>query len=132
MNALDVVGGCGRKAVGESLRPGLVNGARKNAVYLGWDLRSSSHAFSILPLGRELYARIFPVGKHTFVPCGSGSLECSDRAQPEEDQSRVLASLDKVCPKCAHVITPAKVRRIDFERIECPVCGERFAPGPKK
>ena len=24
-----------------------------------------------------------------------------------------------------------QVRRIDFERIECPVCGEQFAPRPR-
>jgi predicted RNA-binding Zn-ribbon protein involved in translation (DUF1610 family) len=44
---------------------------------------------------------------------------------------KVRASLDAVCPKCGKVIPPAEVRRIDFERIECPVCGERFAPRPK-
>ena len=32
------------------------------------------------------------------------------------------------CPKCGRVIPPAEVRRVDFERIECPVCGERFVP----
>jgi hypothetical protein len=42
----------------------------------------------------------------------------------------VQASLDKVCPKCGRVISPAEVRRIDFERIERPVCGELFVPGP--
>jgi ribosomal protein L37AE/L43A len=41
---------------------------------------------------------------------------------------KVRASLDVVCPKCGRVIPPAEVRRIDFERIECSVCGERFAP----
>ena len=41
---------------------------------------------------------------------------------------KVRASLDKVCPKCGALISPAEVRRIDFERIECPVCGEQFAP----
>jgi hypothetical protein len=35
-------------------------------------------------------------------------------------------SLDAVCPKCGGLIPPAEVRRIDFDRIECPVCGERF------
>jgi predicted RNA-binding Zn-ribbon protein involved in translation (DUF1610 family) len=45
---------------------------------------------------------------------------------------KVLASVDAVCPKCGKLISPVEVRRIDFERIECPVCGERFAPGPKK
>jgi ribosomal protein S27AE len=43
---------------------------------------------------------------------------------------KVLASLDKVCPKCGHVISPAEVKRIDFEHIECPACGEQFAPQP--
>jgi predicted RNA-binding Zn-ribbon protein involved in translation (DUF1610 family) len=45
---------------------------------------------------------------------------------------KVKASLDHVCPKCGGLITPAQVRRIDFERIECPVCGERFVPSPRK
>jgi ribosomal protein S27AE len=44
---------------------------------------------------------------------------------------KVLASLDAVCPKCGKSISPAEVRRIDFERIECPVCGERFVPRPR-
>jgi predicted RNA-binding Zn-ribbon protein involved in translation (DUF1610 family) len=41
---------------------------------------------------------------------------------------RVRASLDAVCPKCGKVIPPAEVRRIDFESIECPVCGGPFVP----
>jgi ribosomal protein S27AE len=41
---------------------------------------------------------------------------------------KVQASLDAVCPKCGKAISPAEVRRIDFERMECPACGERFAP----
>jgi hypothetical protein len=45
--------------------------------------------------------------------------------------AKVQASLDVVCPKCAGLITPAQIRRIDFDRIECPVCGERFAPVPR-
>jgi ribosomal protein S27AE len=40
----------------------------------------------------------------------------------------VLGSLNTVCPKCGCSIPPAQVRRIDFERIECPACGERFTP----
>jgi ribosomal protein S27AE len=44
---------------------------------------------------------------------------------------KVQASLYKVCPKCGGLIPPAEVRRIDFERIECPVCGEQFVPSPK-
>jgi len=43
---------------------------------------------------------------------------------------KVRASLDAACPKCGKLIPPAEVRRIDFERIECPVCGEQFVPVP--
>ncbi len=43
---------------------------------------------------------------------------------------KVQASLDVVCPKCGKAISPAEIRRVDFERIECPACGERFALCP--
>jgi ribosomal protein L37AE/L43A len=42
---------------------------------------------------------------------------------------KVQASLDAVCPKCGKKISPAEVRRVDFQNIICPVCGERFTPG---
>ena len=42
---------------------------------------------------------------------------------------KVLASLNTVCPKCECSITPDKIRRIDFERMICPECGERFKAG---
>jgi ribosomal protein S27AE len=42
------------------------------------------------------------------------------------NREKVLASLDKTCPKCGFTITPDLVKRVDFERIECPQCGERF------
>jgi len=45
---------------------------------------------------------------------------------------KVRAALDAVCPKCRKVIPPAEVRRIDFERIECPACGEQFVPVPRR
>jgi len=45
---------------------------------------------------------------------------------------KVLASLNTVCPKCGYSITPEKIRRIDFERMQCPECGERFRPREKK
>ena len=45
---------------------------------------------------------------------------------------KVRASLDAICPKCEALIPPAQVRRIDFERIECPVCGEQFLPHPSR
>jgi ribosomal protein S27AE len=41
---------------------------------------------------------------------------------------KVLASLDKTCPKCGFTITPDLVKRLDFERMECPKCGEKFQP----
>jgi predicted RNA-binding Zn-ribbon protein involved in translation (DUF1610 family) len=47
------------------------------------------------------------------------------------DLKKVQASLDVVCPKCGGLIPRADVRRIDFERIECPVCGEQFVPVPR-
>jgi len=40
----------------------------------------------------------------------------------------VLALLDTTCPKCRFTITPDLVKRVDFERIECPKCGEKFQP----
>jgi ribosomal protein S27AE len=40
----------------------------------------------------------------------------------------VMAALNAVCPKCGCTIPPAKIRRIDFEQMECPECGERFIP----
>jgi len=42
------------------------------------------------------------------------------------DLDKVLASLNTTCPKCGFIITPDPVRRLDFERIECPKCGEKF------
>jgi ribosomal protein S27AE len=45
---------------------------------------------------------------------------------------KVRASLDAVCPKCGKLVPPAEVRRIDFERNECPVCGERFVPATRE
>ena len=41
---------------------------------------------------------------------------------------KVMASLNTVCPKCGCTITPDRIRRIDFERIECPECRARFVP----
>jgi ribosomal protein S27AE len=48
------------------------------------------------------------------------------------NREKVMASLDAVCPKCGALISPAEVRRIDFEHIECPVCGEQFVRSPRK
>jgi ribosomal protein L37AE/L43A len=43
---------------------------------------------------------------------------------------KVLASLDTMCPRCEKAISPAEVRRADFDLMECPACGEKFAPIP--
>jgi predicted RNA-binding Zn-ribbon protein involved in translation (DUF1610 family) len=48
------------------------------------------------------------------------------RRNKKIDLQKVLASFDIVCPKCRHVITPSEVRRIDFEQMQCPACGEVF------
>jgi hypothetical protein len=37
-----------------------------------------------------------------------------------------------MCPKCGATITPDLVKRVDFERIECPRRGETFQPGAKE
>jgi predicted RNA-binding Zn-ribbon protein involved in translation (DUF1610 family) len=42
------------------------------------------------------------------------------------DLEKVQTSLDKTCPKCGFTITPDQAKRVDFERIECPKCGEKF------
>jgi ribosomal protein L37AE/L43A len=44
----------------------------------------------------------------------------------------VLASLHTTCPKCGCSIPPDRVRRIDFEQVVCPECGERFTPAAKR
>jgi len=45
------------------------------------------------------------------------------------DRARVNASLNTLCPKCGYSIPPSQVARVDFQRIECPNCRERFTPG---
>ena len=49
--------------------------------------------------------------------------------KPKLNRERVLAALNTPCPKCGHAIPPDKIQRIDFERMICPNCGERFTPG---
>ena len=43
------------------------------------------------------------------------------------NREKVLTSLNKAGPKCGFTITPDLVKRVDFERIECPECGEKFS-----
>jgi ribosomal protein S27AE len=45
---------------------------------------------------------------------------------------KVRASLDKTCPNCGFTITPDLVKRVDFERVECPKCGEKFQPAERE
>jgi predicted RNA-binding Zn-ribbon protein involved in translation (DUF1610 family) len=45
---------------------------------------------------------------------------------------KVLASLNTTCQKCGYSIAPAEIRRVDFERVECPECGEHFIPRSRK
>ena len=44
-----------------------------------------------------------------------------------------MAYVLAVCVRqtCGMAISLADVRRIDFEHIECPACGERFVPVPR-
>jgi len=42
------------------------------------------------------------------------------------NREKVLASLNKTCPKCGVTITTDLAKRVDFERMECPECGEKF------
>ena len=39
---------------------------------------------------------------------------------------KVKASLDRTCPKCGFTITPDQVKRLNFDLIECPKCGEKL------
>ena len=43
---------------------------------------------------------------------------------------KVLAALNTTCPSCGYSISPAEIRRIDFERQKCPkrisFCGGRI------
>ena len=41
---------------------------------------------------------------------------------------KVRSSLDKTCRKCGFTITPDLVKLVDSDQIECPKCGEKFAP----
>jgi hypothetical protein len=38
----------------------------------------------------------------------------------------VLASLNKPCPKSGHEVTPAEIKRVSCDEIECPKCAKRF------
>jgi ribosomal protein S27AE len=44
------------------------------------------------------------------------------------NRDKVMAALNTPCPKCGHSIPPGEIRRVDFDKMECPSCGERFTP----
>jgi predicted RNA-binding Zn-ribbon protein involved in translation (DUF1610 family) len=37
---------------------------------------------------------------------------------------KVFASLNTTCPKCGKVISPSEIRRVSFDEMICPECGE--------
>jgi predicted RNA-binding Zn-ribbon protein involved in translation (DUF1610 family) len=43
--------------------------------------------------------------------------------------AKVNVALETSCPQCGHLIAPAELGRVDFERVVCPECGEHFIPG---
>jgi len=51
-------------------------------------------------------------------------------AKQKINLGKVLASLNTACQKCGYLIPPEERRHVDFERIVCPKCGERFIPAP--
>jgi ribosomal protein S27AE len=42
------------------------------------------------------------------------------------DLEKVLASLNVTCPKCGRIIPPHEIKRVSWEEILCPECGNRF------
>lgn len=45
------------------------------------------------------------------------------------DLKKVLESLNTVCSSCGFSIPADKLRRIDFTRMQCPMCGHVFEAG---
>jgi ribosomal protein S27AE len=46
------------------------------------------------------------------------------------NREKVQAPLNTLCPKCNYSIPPAEIRRVDFDTMKCPKCGEVFAVHP--
>ena len=42
------------------------------------------------------------------------------------DLEKVRASLNATCPKCGRIIEPQDIKRVSWEEILCPDCGNRF------
>jgi hypothetical protein len=45
----------------------------------------------------------------------------------KSNREKVQAALTTLRPKCGYSITPAEIRRVDFDRMKCPKCGEIVA-----
>lgn len=52
-------------------------------------------------------------------------------SRKEIDLQKVLASLDRNCPKCGYEITPAEMKRVSWDEIECPACHAQFDAGKR-
>jgi hypothetical protein len=48
--------------------------------------------------------------------------------KPKINLEKVKAALNTLCTKCGYAIPPDRVRRIDFQKVECPECREHFIP----
>jgi len=44
---------------------------------------------------------------------------------------KIRASLVTTCPHCEARIEPDELKRVDWERLECPKCGGTFVPETK-
>jgi predicted RNA-binding Zn-ribbon protein involved in translation (DUF1610 family) len=70
-------------------------------------------------------ALILP-GNQLLINFLHGTWFCEARFRKRSAGLPLRASLDKTCPKCGFTITQDLVKRVDFERMECPKCGEKF------
>jgi hypothetical protein len=47
------------------------------------------------------------------------------------NRAKVMAALNTLCPKCGYSISPDKIRRVDFDKMECPLWRAVYAAGCK-
>src|SRR5262249_55054642 len=45
------------------------------------------------------------------------------------DLAKIHASLNATCSHSGASITPEEQKRVDWEHLQCPKCGELFVPG---
>ena len=58
-------------------------------------------------------------------------LKCPGRKQ-KLNREKIQAALNTLCPRCGYSITPAEIRRVDFDTMKCPKCGEIFTTPEKR